>query len=131
MAGSLEETRDLHLVSDFLPEMPEVTGRTALVQRILRSLTTQAGVLPCWRNRGINVPAMVLSKRPLWQIRAAIESECGRDEQVGAGNARARIVQTGTGQRIDVFIRDADGPFVFTMGVTEAAATLISIEDAA
>jgi hypothetical protein len=91
VAGSLEETRDLHLDGDFLPEMPEVTGRTALVQRLIRRLTTQPGVLPCWQNQGIN----------------------------------------GSGLRIDVFIRSAEGPFTFTMGVTEAAATLIALQEAA
>jgi hypothetical protein len=131
VAGSLEETRDLHLDGDFLPEMPEVTGRTALVQRLIRRLTTQPGVLPCWQNQGINVPSLVLSKVPLWRIRAAIETECGRDEQVGAGNARARLAQNGSGLRIDVFIRSAEGPFTFTMGVTEAAATLIALQEAA
>lgn len=129
MAGTLEETRDLHLVGDFLPEMPEVTGRVALLQRLVRRLTTPPGIFrKWWPNEGINVPDFVLSKVPTWRIRALVEAQCERDEQVREARARVVTLNGGLGVRVDLFITDADGSFAFTMNVTEAAASLVALQ---
>lgn len=128
MAGSLDETRDIYLVSDLRPEMPEVSGVDALAQRLLLRLTTPKGIFPWWPDEGLDVTTYALSKEPDYRIAAAIKAECERDEQVDL--ARVEIDRSSGRLRFTVFAFSPLGDFKMTMGITQAAATLLALEAA-
>lgn len=131
MPGTLADTTDTWLLGDFLPNMPEVSGITALAQRLVRRLQTPRGLFPFWPNFGLDVRQFALSKTPPWQIASQVEQELLKDEQVQSVIVTPSQTDGGRALRLDVFVAAAVGNFVFTMTATEAAATLIQLQKAA
>lgn len=118
-------------MTDLTPDMREVTGVVALTHRLARRLQTPRGLIPFWPNFGLDVTQYLLSKMPAWRIQRDIEDECLKDEQ--CLGCRARVVQNRDGREMDiqVGIETEEGDYVFTMNVTQAAATLLSLRAAA
>jgi hypothetical protein len=130
MAGSLEETRDIYLVNDFRPEMPEVSGVDALAQRLLLRLTTPRGLFPWWPEDGLDVRMFALSKEPAYRIAGAIDAECRKDEQCDSTLVSIQSFDGGARHIFTITVFSPLGNFKFTMGVTEAAANLLALEEA-
>lgn len=128
--GSIAQNRDLHLASDMDLEGSEVTGVVALAERLLRRLTTPKGMFPWWPNEGYDARDALLSKQPLWRIKTAIEAECERDEQCLSAVATIVMSTDGKTMTIKIAALTEEGDFIFTMGITEAAGTLIAVQKA-
>jgi hypothetical protein len=135
MAGTLEETLQVHCDGDFKANMPSVTGRKALAQRLKILLTTRRGRVPftSWKNRGIDLRAYVLSKRPAGELGIAAKFEIEKDEQVERADVQAAISDGGRTVQLAIRIveKTSETIFAFTMTIDEAAATLIELEKAA
>ncbi len=132
MAGTLDDTVDIHCVDDFLPHMPEVRGRLALVHRLARRLTTERGRFKFWPNYGTDIRKFLLAKVQPERVAQEVEDECIKDEQVES--VEVLVVEPDLATRtmtITISVRDAAGPFVFTLTISEAKATLISLQAAA
>jgi hypothetical protein len=129
--GTLAETRDLACVTDLTPEMREVTGVVALIHRLARRLQTPRGRFPWWPNFGLDVTQYLLSKTPAWRIQRDIEDECLKDEQCLGCRVRVDQSRDGREMTLTIGIETEEGDYVFTMSVTQAAATLVSLQKAA
>lgn len=123
------ETIDVWWVDDFRPEMPEVYGETALVQRLLRRLTCPKGLFPSWPYEGLDTKQYLLSKVPLWRIKTDVEAECLRDEQVDRVIATPSYLNNNTVLRIHLYIEPVGGSaFDFTMTSDEASTRLVELQ---
>jgi hypothetical protein len=124
------ETIDLYGAADFLPHMPTVRGRTALLHRLARRLRTRRGRIPWWPDFGTDLRDFLLAKSPATRIAAAAVAECRKDEQVAG--AYALNLSTGSDGKtvfLTLGIEDGEGPFRFTLSITEAALTLVSAQE--
>lgn len=126
----IENTVDIFCISDFRPEMPTVSGRTALAHRLARRLTTPRGRFKWWPKFGTDLLEFALSKAAPSAIASAAESECLKDEQVDDVTVTAELQNGGRLLHLTIEVTDAAGPFVFTLTITEAAATLIKLQNA-
>lgn len=135
MAGTLAETREVHCITDFLRQMPMVSGEVALCQRLARRLSTPRGRLTPigWPNYGTDLLSMLLSNVTPEEMARRARVECEKDEQVRQANVLVQYLDTGGVRRarVDIMPVTADGPFPFTMTISEAAETLIELRKAA
>lgn len=130
MAGTINDTIDIYCVTDFLPDMPTVRGRTALAHRLARRLQTPRGRFQFWPNFGTDLRQYLLSKTSPTVIASAVESECLKDEQVEDVSCLVDVQDGGRSMVVTVEVDDADGPFVFTLEISQASATLITLQAA-
>lgn len=131
MALPIEDSRDLWLSGgEMTPEGAEATGTLALCQRLERALNTDRDFFPYkhLRNRGYNVAANLLANTPLYAIRTGIEEECKQDEQVSDAAAVVTRNADGSLSISGAVASPTLGNFTFTMNATDAAATLLTIE---
>ena len=130
--GTLAETRDLALDGDMRPHAPDVTGTLAVAQRLKRWLTTNRGTQPWWPNRGTNLRLYLLSKTPTYRIAKDAEFEILKDEQVSACAVGVEILDNGRRLRLTIsVVSSSTKDFRFTMDVTQAAGTLVALQQAA
>jgi hypothetical protein len=129
MAGTLEETIDIDCVDDFKAHMPTVSGRVALMQRLARRLSTPRGKLPFWPNFGTDMSQFLLSKVPDARISNAARTECLKDEQVEDCTVVVEHPDS-TSLRLVITVLAGDGPFTFTMTISEAERTLVQLQQA-
>lgn len=126
----IDGTVDLFCVADFLPDMPTVSGRTALAHRLARRLQTPRGRFPWWPTFGTDLRAFLLSKTTPSTVASAAESECLKDEQVDSVEVKAEFLSAGRTLHLTINVTDAAGPFVFTLTIDEAIATLSKLQAA-
>lgn len=129
--ADIDDTIDVHCLDDFLPTMPSVSGRTALVHRLVRRLTTKTGRFPFWKDFGFDLRDALLSKASPGFITSQVQIECLKDEQVAT--CSARLQETGRGAfKLTISLTDASGPFEFTMDIHTATQELnVKIQEAA
>ena len=111
--------------------MPLVRGREACAQRLMRRITTPKGKLTFWPNDGIDVRDYLLSKAPASAIAQAVASECRKDEQVDEIAVNPWFSEDGRTLNIDFLVTDNEGPWKFTLEISQAKATLVSLQAAA
>jgi hypothetical protein len=117
--ADIDSTIDVHGLGDFLPTMPAVAGREALVQRLVRRLTTPRGRFIFWPNFGWDVREALLSKAQPSVVATNVQLECEKDEQVES--CVAEVTRDAAGNNfLKVTVTDADGPFEFTMTISQA-----------
>lgn len=126
----IDGTVGLWSLGDFRPEMPTVSGRTALIHRLCVRLQTPRGRFPWWPNFGTDLAAFLNSKTRPAVIAAAAEQECIKDEQVDHVVADAVYEDNGRAIRLSLTIFDADGPFEFTLLISQANLELIELQSA-
>lgn len=130
--GLLDVTRDLALEADMAPHAPEVVGTRAVAQRLRRRLVTRRGTWPWWPTFGTDLRQFLLSKVPAWRIAKAAEAELAQDEQVQGVVVQAEVLDGGRRIRLRIFVKSSEvRNFNFTMDITEAAATLLALQEAA
>jgi hypothetical protein len=130
MTTDLDPTVDIAGIDDFDPHMPTVSGRMALLHRLGRRLTTPRGRFIYWPDFGTDLRQYLLSKTPPSRIAAATEAECVKDEQVESVDVTVSNIDYGTRTlTISCEVTDADGPFDFTLTISEAAATLVTLQE--
>jgi hypothetical protein len=112
--------------------MPEVRGRVALAHRLARRLTTPRGRFRFWPNFGTDMRRYLLSKVPSSQISQDAAQECEKDEQVESVIVRVQHVDFDQRElSLDIEIIDAEGPFTFTMSISDARVSLIGLQQQA
>lgn len=125
------ETIDVHCVEDFLPHMPTVTGRLAHAQRLARRLVTPRGRFKFWPNFGTDMRQFINSKTPASAIARAAAAECLKDEQTESVTVEVLPLDGATGFTLQIEVTDAEGPFTFTMPISQAKILLIELQKAA
>lgn len=128
--AEIDNTSGFYCLGDFRPEMPLVSGRTALIHRLTVRLQTPRGRFPWWPNFGTDIAAFLNSKATPGVIAAAAESECLKDEQVADCQATATIENNGRTIRLTLAVFDANGPFALTLSIEQAKLTLIDLQTA-
>lgn len=115
--------------NDFLADMPPVSGRLALAQRLARRLTTPRGKLTFWPNFGTDLRVYLLSNITPDKIASAAQAECLKDEQVDSCSVTVNMVASAR-IALSIEVTDNDGPWTFTLTIDQAAATLIQLQTA-
>lgn len=128
--AEIDKTIGFWSLGDFRPQMPLVSGRTALIHRLVVRLQTPRGRFPWWPNFGTDIAAFLLTKSPASAVASAVESECLKDEQVSDITARVAFSSDRRSMRIQIEIFDSEGPFTFTLGVEQAKLELIERQSA-
>jgi len=126
----IDGTVGLFCVSDFKPDMPRVSGRQALACRLSVRLQTVRGRFPWWPTFGTDLRQFLLSKTSASVVASAAESECLKDEQVENVEVKAEFLNNGRALHLTLNVTDAAGPFVFTLTIDEAIATLSALQSA-
>lgn len=124
----IDATTDVACVEDFLPDMPTVSGRVALMHRLARRLQTQRGRFIWWPNFGTDLRVFLLSKTPPAAIASAADAECRKDEQVINVTTSVEVLDSGRALHLTIQVTDATGPFAFTLTITQAAASLVALQ---
>ena len=128
--NDIASTVGLWSLGDFKPEMPNVSGRTALIHRLCVRLSTPRGRFTWWPNFGTDIAAFLLTKVPPSAIASAAESECLKDEQVQDVVATAEVESGGRSIRLRIELFDKAGPFRFTLLIEQAKLHLIELQAA-
>lgn len=121
-------TTDLFCIEDMRPDMPIVSGRAALAQRLARRLQTPRGRFKWWPLFGTDLRAYLLTKTPARQVASAAEAECAKDEQVESVSVSAEIQNNGRQIHLVILVTDVAGPFQFTLTIDDAVAKLIILQ---
>ncbi len=139
LADDISQTVGIWSLGDFRPDMPRVSGMTALVHRLCVRLSTPRGRFGGvdadgntwgWPNFGTDMAQYLLSKATPQQIASDAQAECLKDEQVKQANASVVVSEGGRTITLSIRIVTSSGPFVFTLVVTQAATDLISLQAA-
>jgi hypothetical protein len=126
----IEGTVGFWSLGDFRRDMGTVSGRTALIHRLCVRLQTERGRFPWWKNFGTDIAQFLNSKTRPSAIASAAASECLKDEQVEECTAVAEVGDSGRSMRLTLTVFDSDGPFKFTLEITQASLTLIELQAA-
>jgi len=107
-----------------------VSGRTCLAQALARRLTTPRGGLFYDTNYGTDVRLYLsegMTKEAQSRIKAAIESECLKDERVS--NCSAEVVFNPAAQtlKLTISVGTADGPFKLVADVSKLTLDLLAV----
>lgn len=130
--GSLAQTVDLDLDADMQPHAPVVTGTLAVARRLRRRLTTRRGTFPWWPQFGTDLRQYLLSKTPAWRIAKDAEFELLKDEQVDAVAIGLELLDNGRRIRLVIAVACSSVKnFRFTMDITQAAGSLVALQEAA
>jgi hypothetical protein len=114
------------------PHAPDVTGTRAIALRLKRRLTTFRGTHPWWRQFGTDLHQYRLSKMPAWRIAKDIDQELAKDEQVEAMAKGIEVLDGGRRLRIVIAVLVSPSrAFQFTMDITQAAGTLVALQEVA
>lgn len=124
----IENTTDVWCLDDFLPHMPEIRGRTALAHRLARRWTCPRGRIPWLPNHGTDLRQFMLTHASPSAIAQAAKAEALKDEQVEDIQIAVEVLDSGRQLELRPEVTDADGPFTFTLTITEATLTLIGLE---
>lgn len=130
LSTDIGATVGLWSLGDFRPDMPTVSGVTALIHRLCVRLQTPRGRFPFWPNFGTNISQYLLSKATPQSIAAAAQTECLKDEQVRVCSVNATVEDAGRRIRLAIRIVASTGPFVFSLAITQAKLTLIDLQAA-
>lgn len=113
------------------PMFTLVSGRVALAQALARRLTTKHGTLE-WINDnpeyGHDVREYLgedVGPRAEFVIASRVQAECLKDERVRA----AQVTPTLAAGRLSLAVRitDAEGPFRFTLAVSDVSVELLKV----
>lgn len=123
------ETVDVYCIDDFLPHMPAISGRVAHAHCLARRLITPRGRFRFWPNFGTDLRRYLLSKVPVSVIAADAAQECEKDERTESASVEVTHVDFDSRELdIKITIVDAQGPFEFTMSISDARVNLIGMQ---
>lgn len=123
---------DFSAVDDLDANLSVVSGRTCLIQALLRRISTPRGALFYAPDYGIDIGAFVNTTSDPRVIEAAVESEILTDERVN--NARATVTVTdpadqsvtgGKAFTIELSLETDDGPFTLTLTIDQVTGALL------
>ena len=120
---------DVYCVTGFLASMPEISGRTAIAHVAARGLQTPNGRFSPWPDWGEDLRQYVLSKHPPVLIAAKARRQILKDERVRTCKVTAERLD----RTIDLtvyIVPEEGGPFAFVLTITEAATTLVPLQEA-
>ncbi len=127
MASALGVT--LHNDGDFSPRMETVSGRTALIQALLRRLSTSPRSLWYARGYGRNLCDFVNQAITTpWAVEQAAQSECEQDERVESCEASAEIDGAKITLRLVITTVDGDS-FELVLEVSKVTVEILNINE--
>lgn len=121
---------DLNCYPDLDASGALVSGKTCLAQALARRLTTPRGGLFYDTNYGTDLRLYLnegLTNEAKSRIKAAIESECVKDERVSSCTAEVTFTLQAQTLRISISIDTAAGPFSLVADVSKLTLDLLSV----
>lgn len=113
---------------DLGPNLSIVNGRRGLAEAIARRLETPNGQNLSDRNYGTDMRLNLSSAaRPALIARQA-ENECLKDERVEDASVTATFPEGSEEFLLEVTLTDADGPFDFTLNVSDVTVELLATQ---
>lgn len=107
-----------------------VSGRTTLVQAILRRFQTRRGTLVDDPDYGLDLTDWVGKRTDTAQLLAwqqALQAEARKDQRVRSARARLTTLPSGV-LRFTLALETSEGPFSLTVQVSEVSVDLLSVE---
>jgi phage baseplate assembly protein W len=121
---------DVSCFPDLDPLGTLVSGKTALAQAIARRLTTPRGGLFYDTNYGTDLRLYLnegMTSEAQSRIKAAIESECRKDERVASATADVTFNAAAQSLAVSISLSIASGPFTLTLAVTQLTVALLTV----
>lgn len=121
---------DISCYPDLDPLGTLVSGNTALAQAIARRLTTPRGGLFYDTNYGTDLRLYLnegMTNETQSRIKAAIESECRKDERVSSASAEVTFNFATQTLSVSISLVTASGPFTLTLDVTQLTVSLLTV----
>lgn len=107
-----------------------VSGKTMLGQAIARRLTTPRGALFYDTNYGTDLRLYIsegMTTEAQGRIKAAVESECLKDERVAGATATVGFSLQAQTLKISIALETKTGPFSLTIAVTSLTVSLLTL----
>jgi phage baseplate assembly protein W len=107
------------------------SGGRVVAEALARRLSTPRGSLPFHPDYGLDVRAWLndaISQDLLYRLKASAERECEQDERVEAVEVAVTYVQATQALRLRVTATTAQGPFRFTLSVSQVSIDLLAEE---
>jgi hypothetical protein len=111
-------------VLDLTPTLSVVTGRSALIQKILRRLSTPAGSLEWDTTYGYDLRNEVGASVVEYQVVSRVSAQCLAEEEVEDVRVTVSLAVAGV-LRVGIVLRDANGPFDFTVSIDQLTGELL------
>ncbi len=121
---------DISCYPDLDPLGRLVSGKTALAQGLARRLTTPRGGLFYDTNYGTDLRLYLnegMTKESQSRIKAAIESECLKDERVSSCTADVVFSLQAQTLKLSISVDTKDGPFKLVADVSKLTLDLLSV----
>lgn len=112
------EGSDFSGVDDLDPAMREVSGRLALAQAYARRLNTPRGALPDWPEYGFDLVGAIGTAMTDDQIKQKLQEQAMLEEEVEDISTSIERTPEG-GAIVSVRLFDGDGPFEFTVNISD------------
>jgi hypothetical protein len=121
---------DLWCIDDFDPRMPDVTGRTVAIQRMVRRLFTPRGSTPDCPNDGIDVRDFLNlgSSLTAAQIQGIIAGELQKEDACLSALVTVTFAGPLSRRTMSVVVKGelSDGPFDLVLAVSSLTVELLS-----
>ncbi len=122
---------DFSGVDDLDANLTMVSGRTCLLQAILRRISTPRGALWYAPDYGTDIGAFLNTSTDTRVIQQAIESEILNDERVDDCRATVTLSETadpssgGRTMTIELSLETGNGPFEFTVSISSLTGKIL------
>lgn len=114
------EGSDISGVEDIDRAWRVVSGRLALAQAFARRLGTPRGSLPDWPDYGYDLVSAIGTSQTDSQIRQKVQEQATQEEEIEDIETSIERTQDG-GVFLKIRLFDGDGPFEFTVNVSDLA----------
>jgi len=121
---------DISCFPDLSPLGTLVTGNTGVAQALARRLTTPRGGLFYDTNYGTDLRLYLnegMTQEAQSRIKAAVESECRKDERVSSCTADVTFNLAAQTLAVSIAFSTGAGPFSLTLSVTALTVSLLKV----
>lgn len=111
------------------PDLNLSSGGRVLAEAIARRLTTPRGSLPFHEEYGLDVRSYLnetMTSDALYRLKTAIERECEADERVESASVALTFTPAAHRLAVRIELVTAQGPFRFTLSVSQVTVELLS-----
>jgi hypothetical protein len=119
---------DIRSIPDLDPGFGLVSGRAALVEDLLRRLSTPRGGVFFAPDEGYDLRALLnegLDEDGIAREQMAIEAELERDERIASASVTLSLDHAQQRGRLTAALTDADGPFPLVIGINQLTVELL------
>lgn len=104
---------------DLDPSLGSVSGRVALIEAVIRRLTTITGALPDFPDYGYDITALIGTAFNAADIESAVQNQILLEEEIDDVEVTATLLSDNVTIQLDITLYDGTGPFDLTVTVDD------------